>query len=86
MLATADTDGLPGHISGVIQTSLLLAFISVQVALTLQEWLLRADPFTRTAMFGRRQETVCADVGAAFLVRLVYPMILLGLQVTWQQQ
>ncbi len=81
MLATADTDGLPGHVSGAVQTALFLAFVSVQGALCVQEWFLRSEPLTRTVLSGRRQETSCSDVGASFLVRLIYPMILLGFQV-----
>ncbi len=55
MLATADTDGLPGHISGAVQLALFLALASVQVALGVQEWLVRSSPLTVTRMVGHSQ-------------------------------
>ncbi len=81
MLATTDTDGLPGHISGLLQAALFVLLASVQVALSLQEWFLRKDePLFYEAVIDLNREKLCVDTGVKFLFRLSYPMVLIGLQ------
>ncbi|XP_076364837.1 protein bride of sevenless-like [Tachypleus tridentatus] len=38
MLATADTDGLPGHVSGLVQSALYFFCVGVQGALSVEYW------------------------------------------------
>ena len=46
MLATADTDGLPGHLSGLIQSSLFCFMLGVKVSTVLYVSLLIMHPTT----------------------------------------
>ena len=46
MLATADTDGLPGHLSGLIQSSLFCFMLGVKVSTVLYVSLLMMHPTT----------------------------------------
>lgn len=75
MLATTDNDGLPGHVSGVQQSVLWLALVSVQAALSVQEWFLRGHAFAE--MSEESGELRCADAGSGLVFRLSYPVVLL---------
>eukprot|EP00095_Tigriopus_kingsejongensis_P004261 maker-scaffold1645_size32249-snap-gene-0.6 protein:Tk04261 transcript:maker-scaffold1645_size32249-snap-gene-0.6-mRNA-1 annotation:"protein bride of sevenless" len=81
MLATADTDGLPGHVSGVVQAFLLLMMTGFQVGLSTQEWFLRERPFSTLVIAGRYEHLECSDRGIPVIWNLAYVMILLVLQV-----
>ena len=81
MLATADFDGLPGHVSGLLQAFIFMTLSGLQMALVAQEYLIRETPYTTTTLIGMYQETRCSDVGRVFVYHLCYPMVLLGLQV-----
>ncbi|XP_059094933.1 uncharacterized protein LOC131889777 [Tigriopus californicus] len=80
MLATADIDGLPGHVSGLIQAFLLIMMTGFQVGLSTQEWFLREQSFTMLTIAGRYEQLECADKGISVIVSLSYVMILLLLQ------
>ena len=53
MLATADFDGLPGHVSGLAQTALFAVLAGLQAALAAQEWLIRERPYSEMVVVGR---------------------------------
>ena len=59
MLATADFDGLPGHISGLTQTFLFVILAGLQVALSVQEWFIRERPYSELVVIGRVMMTSC---------------------------
>ncbi len=84
MLATADFDGLPGHVSGLTQTFVFVLLAGLQFALSVQEWLIRERPYSMPAVSGggRILRTQCPDTssGVPFLLRLSYVMLLLLLQ------
>lgn len=85
MLATADFDGLPGHVSGLVQFLLFLFISGLQFALSLQEWLLREDAYAAMAVKGRYQVLECVhgrgSLATPLLYRMIYVSILLTLQV-----
>ena len=78
-LATADADGLPGHVSGPLTAALLSSLTATQAAVAAAEWAARETPLTVMVVVGRHTETVCADAGAAVLARFIYPGLLLAL-------
>ena len=59
MLATADFDGLPGHISGLTQTFLFVILSGLQVALSVQEWFIREKPYSELVVIGRVMMASC---------------------------
>ncbi|XP_071746575.1 uncharacterized protein [Lepeophtheirus salmonis] len=81
MLATGDFEGLPGHISGIVQAVLIFFIFSVQLGMILQELFLRSSPYTETNFLGRLRMTECLEKGFPFIRYLIYPAILLFLQI-----
>ncbi|XP_076040737.1 protein bride of sevenless-like isoform X1 [Oratosquilla oratoria] len=81
MLATADSEGLLGHVSGLVQTSLFFFMVCVQVGLGVQYWLLHPGaghaahvPSPTGVLY------TCVTERLKFLISLVYVMFLLLLQ------
>ena len=85
MLATADDDGLPGHISGIAQLALFIFMSGIQIALTIQEWLLRGPShYVEVIHVERYAMERCTMDGVdkySFLYKLSYAMLLLLLQI-----
>lgn len=84
MLASADYDGLPGHISGRLQLCLLIFIVGVQVALVVQEWFLQPpSSYTFKVLVGRVEMLECHRHSGGcydFFVHMSYVMFLLALQ------
>ena len=85
MLATADDDGLPGHISGIAQLALFIFMSGVQIALIIQEWFLRGpSDYVEVMHIAPYTMERCTMDGAdkySFLYKLSYAMLLLLLQI-----
>ena len=80
LLATADSDGLPGHASGCIQLVLLILLLCVEGGVLLEGFLSRADPFLDVKRLGRFGRSVCNERGWLWLSNLVWPGALLCIQ------
>ena len=87
MLATADdVDGLPGHVSGFTQATLFVFMFGLQLALTVQEWILH-DPsvYVETVHIERYAFEICKlDTlidKYSLIYRLSYATILLVFQI-----
>ena len=82
LLATADTDGLPGHASGALQVILGLLLLGVEVAVVVVLALTRGEThtFTVTVRQGRAASLQCSHSGWSWLVTMVWPGLLLILQ------
>ena len=83
LLATADTDGLPGHASGALQVVLGLLLLGVEVAVILVLSLVREDQahsFTLLVTTGRVRRLQCSQGGRAWLLTMAWPALLLLLQ------
>ena len=88
MLATADdVDGLPGHVSGCTQSTLFIFMYGVQIALTVQEWLLHGvlnyveSVNLERFVFEECKSNTGNDQQYSLLHRLSYAMLLLFLQI-----
>lgn len=71
MLATSDTGGLPGHISGLIQSSLYIFAVGVQAALSAQYWWLNCGNHFQTA------PSQCTASRQIIYISISYPALLL---------
>ena len=80
LLATADSDGLPGHASGGLQLVIMLLLLAVEAALLVQGGLLRTEPYLSEEIRGRAGVAVCRESGWPWLARLLWPAVLLALQ------
>ncbi|XP_069957757.1 uncharacterized protein boss isoform X1 [Cherax quadricarinatus] len=79
MLATADSEGLVGHVSGVIQTALLFFMVSVQAGLGVQQWLMASQISMHSLPSGGALYT-CSPHRLHFIISQSYIMFLLALQ------
>ncbi|XP_071531128.1 metabotropic glutamate receptor 3 [Panulirus ornatus] len=81
MLATADSDGLVGHVSGLVQTALFFFMVSVQAGLGVQHWLMTPvhSYYSTTLPMGGVLYT-CSGQRSHFLIAQTYVMFLLFLQ------
>ena len=80
LLATADSDGLPGHASGGLQLVITLLLLAVEAALLVQGGLLRREPYLEELKLGRAGISVCGESGWPWLARMLWPAVLLALQ------
>jgi len=80
LLATADSDGLPGHASGCLQMILFVLMLCVEGGVLLEGALTRRDPYIDTKKLGRVGVLVCSERGWSWLSNLIWPGILLCLQ------
>ena len=80
LLATADSDGLPGHASGGLQLVIMLLLLAVEAALLVQGGLLRTEAYLSEERRGRAGLSVCREAGWSWLARLLWPAVLLALQ------
>ena len=86
MLATADdVDGLPGHVSGFTQFTLLIFMCGVQIALTTQEWFFYGSTAYVESVHIERYTFKTCKLNATrdeyfTLYKLSYPSFLLFLQ------
>ena len=80
LLATADSDGLPGHASGGLQLVIMFLLLVVEAALLVQESFLRTEPYLAEERRGRAGVAVCREAGWPWLARLLWPAVLLALQ------
>ena len=87
MLATADdVDGLPGHVSGFTQATLFMFMFGLQLALTIQEWILHGSSvYVETVHIERYTFELCKldtliDKNS-LIYRLSYATILLVFQI-----
>ncbi|XP_067126670.1 metabotropic glutamate receptor-like [Centruroides vittatus] len=71
MLATSDTGGLPGHISGLIQSSLYLFAVGVQAGLSAQYWWLNCGNHFQSA------PPQCTASRQIIFISISYPALLL---------
>jgi len=85
LLATSDTDGLPGHASGYLQTVLTLVLVTVQVAVLLVTSLDRMmgdqHEYVNIVSEGMTQKLQCSHHGWSWLLLLLWPGILLLIQI-----
>ncbi|XP_063864761.1 uncharacterized protein LOC135102954 isoform X1 [Scylla paramamosain] len=81
MLATADSEGLVGHVSGLVQTALLFFMVSVQAGLGVQQWVMTPPQtfLTKTPPEGGVLYS-CSGERVYFLIAQAYIMFLLMLQ------
>lgn len=81
MLATSDSEGLVGHVSGLVQLALLFFMEMVQTGLGLQQWMMqpRRVSWSDEASVNGMNYT-CGEDHREFLVSLGYVMFLLFLQ------
>lgn len=81
MLATSDSEGLVGHVSGLVQTALLFFMVSVQAGLGVQQWVMTPP---QTFISEKPPEGgvlySCSGDRLHFLVAQSYVMFLLLLQ------
>ena len=81
LLATADTDGLPGHASGVLQLVLGLLLLGVELAVVVVLLLVRETfSFTVMVRLGRASSLQCSHSGWTWVLTMVWPGLLLLLQ------
>jgi len=80
LLATADSDGLPGHASGCLQLVLFVLMLCVEGGILLEGALKRSDPYIDMKKLGRVGVLVCSDSGLSWLSNLIWPGILLCIQ------
>ncbi|KAG7174709.1 bride of sevenless-like [Homarus americanus] len=80
MLATSDTDGLVGHVSGLVQTALFFFMISVQAGLGVQQWVMCSPhSFSQTPPTGGVLYS-CSGERLHFIIAQSYIMFLLTMQ------
>lgn len=81
MLATADSEGLVGHVSGLVQTALLFFMVSVQAGLGVQQWVMN-PPHTAFLQPPSAKGILytCSGDRLYFIVSQSYVMFLLLLQ------
>nr|XP_045583049.1 uncharacterized protein LOC123745986 [Procambarus clarkii] len=79
MLATADSEGLVGHVSGLIQTALFFFMVSVQTGLGVQQWVIGTPSSIHTLPSGGVLYT-CSGNRLQFIISQSYIMFLLALQ------
>ncbi|KAK3871038.1 hypothetical protein Pcinc_023795, partial [Petrolisthes cinctipes] len=80
MLATSDSEGLVGHVSGIVQTALFFFMVCVQVGLGVQEWLKTPPhPFPSMPPVGGILYA-CSTEPTPFLLSQTYVIFLLMLQ------
>ena len=80
LLATADSDGLPGHASGGLQLVIMLLLLAVEAALLVQGGLLRTKAYLSEERRGMAGVSVCREAGWPWLAQLLWPAVLLALQ------
>ena len=82
LLATADTDGLPGHASGALQVVLAILLLGVEVGVLLVLALTRQDShsFTELVRLGPASSLHCSHGGWPWLLTMIWPGLLLVLQ------
>lgn len=80
LLATADSDGLPGHASGCLQLVLFVLMVCVEGGILLEGALTRADPYIDIKKLGRVGISVCTERGWSWLSNLIWPGTLLCIQ------
>ena len=81
MLATTDSDGLPGHASGCLQFILLMLMVGVEVGLVAQGVWLREVPYIMSESGSRVERVACRDRGWPWLAWMCWPGVLLVIQV-----
>merc|ERR1719342_54627 len=82
LLTTADTDGLPGHASGWLQSVLVLILVCVQVSVLVVTSLQRTSShaFTNVMSKGIAYELQCSHHGWSWIGLMIWPGVLLLVQ------